>query len=275
MPELRSVWMNELTWMDIEQYLKHEQICLVPVGSTEQHGPAGPLGLDTYVAIALAEDCAKKAGVLTTPPLWFSDASHHMGFPGTISLRTETLMEVVKDIGRSLAKHGFRKIIFINGHKGANLPALSTAVRALHERELPHVLFAVADPLHLARSVAKDIKEEREHHAGELEMSHVYYKYPELIRTELLTDDEVNWDELMGDFGNPDLFGSAGDTVEIIWSSAEQRRFTPTGSFSPSRRLSAEKGKRYHEHMVDRLVAFCNWLKTYDGPIGRDEEADR
>mgnify|MGYP001362139858 CR=1 FL=1 len=270
---LPSVWLNELTWPEVELYLKTNDICIVPVGSTEQHGPAGPLGLDAYVAISLAEDTAKQAGVLTTPPLWFSDASHHMAFPGTISLRTETLMEVIKDIGRSLARHGFRKIIFINGHKGTNLPALSTAVRALHERELPEVLFAVADPLHLARSAAGKIKETREHHAGELEMSHVYYKFPDLIRMDRLTHEEVDWQQLLGDFGVPDLFGPAGDTVEIVWSSAEQRRFTPTGSFSPSQHVSAEKGRLYHEHMVKRLVELCRWLKEYDGPIGRGKDS--
>src|SRR3990167_7533353 len=97
----RKIWLNELTWKDVESYLKKENIVIVPVGSTEEHGFAAPLGLDTYVAIALAEDVAKKAKVLTTPPLWFGDSSHHLGFPGTISLRPQTLELVVSDIGRS------------------------------------------------------------------------------------------------------------------------------------------------------------------------------
>jgi creatinine amidohydrolase len=82
----RSIWLNELTWEDVRDYLKDKDIIIVPCGATEQHGPAGPLGLDGYVAIALAEDAARQAEVLSAPPLWYGDSSHHLGFPGTISL---------------------------------------------------------------------------------------------------------------------------------------------------------------------------------------------
>src|SRR3954452_4094582 len=123
--ELPSVWMHELTWQEIDSYLQHDDVAIVPIGSTEQHGPAGPLGLDTYVAIGLAEDAARRAGVLVAPPLWYGESTHHMGFSGTLTLQVETMIAVVKDICRSLARHGFRKIILINGHKGSNLPALN------------------------------------------------------------------------------------------------------------------------------------------------------
>jgi creatinine amidohydrolase len=94
--ELPSVWINELTWQEIEAYLGQNDIVLVPIGSTEQHGPAGPLGLDTYVAISLAEDAAKAAGVLAAPPLWYGESTHHMGFAGTITLQVETMIAVVR-----------------------------------------------------------------------------------------------------------------------------------------------------------------------------------
>ncbi len=261
-----SIWMQDLTWQEVGGYLRREdRIVLLPVGTTEQHGPAGPCGLDTYVAIALAEDTARRTGVLCAPPLWYGDSSHHTAFPGTISLRTETLMLVVRDICRTLARHGFNRIVIINGHKGTNLPALTTTVRNLHEEELPEVLFAVADPLQLARSVGHAIKETNEHHAGELEMSHILYKHPKLIRTDRLTTDQVDFPGLFGGFVGDDLFGPGPDGVDIPWSSHEQRAFTPSGSFSPS----AEKGRTYHDHMVDRLCALVDWLRTSHGPIGQ------
>ena len=121
-PNLPSVWLHELTWEEVASYLRTRDTIMVPFGTTEQHGPAGSLGLDGYVAIASCRRCgAKKAGVLSAPPLWYGDSSHHLGFPGTISLRTETLMQVVYDIVRSLARHGFRRILLINGHKWTNL----------------------------------------------------------------------------------------------------------------------------------------------------------
>lgn len=263
-----SVWMQDLTWEEVEAYLGRDRVAIVPIGSTEQHGPAGPLGVDAYVAITLAEDVAQRTDVLCTPPIWFGDSSHHSGFPGTISIRTETLMLLVRDVCRSLVKHGFNRIILVNGHKGSNLPGLISSVRALHEEEHPGVVFAVADPLHLARSVAPTIKETNEHHAGELELSHILHRYPDLIRTDRLTDQGVDFDEVFGGFVGNDLFGPAPDGVDIMWSGAEQRAFTPSGSFSSSAGTTDEKGRAYHEHIVGRLCELVTWMRGYQGPIG-------
>lgn len=270
---LPSVWLQDLTWPEAESYLERERIVLVPIGSTEQHGPAGPLGVDTFVTITLCEDVAERAGLVCAPPLWYGDSSHHGAFPGTISLSPDTLIEVVRDVVRSLARHGFDRIVLVNGHKGSNLPALTSAVRVLHEQELPDVLFAIADPLHLARSGAPTIKDVREHHAGELELSHVHHRFPGSIRMDRLEDPEVDFQEIFGGFVGDDLFGPAPDGVDIIWSGEEQRRFAPTGSLSSSLGVNAEKGQAYHEHCVLRLVEFVDWLRGYDGPIGR--KADR
>ncbi|HWP27973.1 MAG TPA: creatininase family protein [Chloroflexota bacterium] len=266
---LPSVWLNELTWEEVAAYLATDDIVLWPIGSTEQHGPGGPLGVDTYVAIMLAEDAARRANVLCVPPLWYGDSSHHLGFPGTLSLRTETLMLVVRDVAHSLAKHGFRKILIINGHKGANLPGLLAATKNLREFELPEVFFAVIDPMKLARGIAPQLKETPEHHCGELEISHVWYRYPELIRADRLTDDLVPFEEIFGEFSHNDLLAGGGDTIDIPWTSAEQRRFAPTGAFTPSRKASPEKGRRFHEYQVENIVRFIQWLRTYQGPLAR------
>ncbi|MGE2716324.1 creatininase family protein [Mycolicibacterium litorale] len=266
--ERPSVWMQDLTWEEVDRYLDTERIALIPVGATEQHGPAGPLGVDTFVAITLAEDAAQRSGVLCTPPIWFGDSSHHSGFPGTISVRTETLMLLVRDVCRSLARHGFDRIVLINGHKGSNLPGLVSSVRALHEEEFPNVLFAVADPLHLSRSASPSIKETNEHHAGELELSHVLHRFPGSIRLDRLTSEKVDFESVFGGFVGDDLFGPAPDGVEIMWSGSEQRAFTPTGSFSSSMGTTEEKGKAYHDHIVGRLCELIDWLRKYDGPIG-------
>lgn len=265
---LPSVWMQDLTWPEVEGYLSRDRVVIVPIGATEQHGPAGPLGVDAYVAITLAEDAAQRTGVLCTPPIWFGDSSHHSGFPGTISVRTETMMLLVRDVCRSLVKHGFDRIILINGHKGSNLPSLISSVRALHEEEQPGVMFAVADPLHLARSAAPTIKETNEHHAGELELSHILHRFPGLIRMDRLTDESVDFEEVFGGFVGNDLFGPAPDGVEIMWTGAEQRAFTPSGSFSSSTGTTDEKGRAYHEHITARLCELIEWMRQYDGPIG-------
>ncbi|MBI2010534.1 MAG: creatininase family protein [Candidatus Chisholmbacteria bacterium] len=267
----KSIWLHDLTWQDVERHVKKDAIVIVPVGSTEEHGLAAPLGLDTYVAIALAEDVAKKMKVLVSPPLWFGDSSHHLGFPGTISLRTATLTSVIEDISHSLAKAGFRKILFINGHKIANLPAIVTAVKNVHEASLKHVLFAIIDPSKIAKGVAKKMKREPEHHAGDLETSHLIYKYPHLINKSQLPKKNINFVKIFSPFSHFDLLGPANEVIDIAWNSEEQRRFAPTGAFSASHRASAEKGKQYHDYMVEIISQFIRWLRRYQGPIGAAE----
>ena len=267
----RSIWLQELTWEEVAAYLRERDTILVPFGTTEQHGPAGPLGLDSYVAIALAEDAAKKAGALAAPPVWYGDSSHHLGFAGTISLRTETLIQVVYDIVRSLARHGFRRILLINGHKWTNLAALTSAARNIREFELPGVRTAVADPMYLARGIAGRLKHANEHHAGELEISHVLYKFPHTIRTEKLSDAACDFDALLGPFGTTDLFGAGGrDTIDQPWTSSEQKRHAPTGQFSSNRAATTETGKEYHDYMVERLVEYLAWWQTKETAV--DEE---
>ena len=272
MPELPSVWIHELTWEEVAQYLREDNLAIVPIGSTEQHGPAGTLGTDTFVAMGLAEDAAKKAGVLVTPPIWYGESSHHMALP-TLSIRAETEIALVKDVCRSLAHHGFRKIIIINGHKGSNLPPLITAAKSLHEEELHQVLIAVADPLHIGRTIAREVKEAPEHHGGELELSQVWYRYPPHVRPDKFPSQGADMRLALGPFGVADLFGVQGDTIEIPWNSYDQAAMSPSGSLSDASRSSQEKGRRYHEHMVDNLVRFIDWLRTQQGPIGRSGPA--
>lgn len=256
---METVWLNEMSWVDVEGYLKGSDIILIPIGSTEEHGPAAPLGLDTYVAIAMVEDAARQTGVIATPPIWFGDSSHHLAFPGTISIRTEVLTEYMKDVLRSLIKHGFKKIIVVNGHKGVNLPALQSALRNVKEFEHPDVFFALIDPLKIGAEAALE-RETKEHHAGELEISHIMYKFPHLIRKERIPVEEPDFEARYSKYMKTDLF-KGGISIDIPWSSKEQREFTKSGAMSDASKASAEKGRRYHDKMVKEMVEFIEWLQ--------------
>lgn len=259
----RSVWINELTWQEIDEYLNDNDTVIIPIGSTEQHGPAGPLGVDTYAAIALAQSAGEETHTLVTPPMWFGDSPHHLAFPGTVSLKPETLIAVVKDIVHSLYHNGFRRFIVLNGHKGTNLPSLTLACRELLEYELKDILISLTDPLYLCTNASEVKGGIPEHHAGVLEISHVMYKFPGLVREELLPKETVDLESEFSSFIKPDLFGpSSGVFADVFWSSRDQRRFAPTGSFSRSSEASASKGQKYHDNMVKNFVDFIEWFKN-------------
>jgi len=112
---------EELNWMDIERYLEHDDRLMVVLGACEQHSYLS-VATDTKVPMALADAASARTGVLVAPPLNFGASPYFLAYPGTISLRLSTLLDVVEDIVRSVHGYGFRRILFLNGH-GGNIPA--------------------------------------------------------------------------------------------------------------------------------------------------------
>ncbi len=136
----KEVFLALKTWPEVDDYLKRCKGVILPIGSTEQHGPTGAIGTDAITAEAIAHAVASRTGVLVTPTQNFGMAEHHLGFAGTMSLKPSTLMGVVHDLVLSLAIHGFERIFVINGHGGniaTTKAAFAKAYGSASSRGLP------------------------------------------------------------------------------------------------------------------------------------------
>lgn len=114
---------SSLNWQDIENYLKLDDRCVFPVGCTEQHAFLS-LTTDSILAEKISLDAAEPLNIPVLPVLNYGHTPIFMDYPGTISLNINTLWNVVKDVIDSLAHHGFRRILIVNGH-GGNIPLTS------------------------------------------------------------------------------------------------------------------------------------------------------
>lgn len=121
------------TWQDVEAYLEESTGIILPVGSTEQHGPTGLIGTDSLCAEVVARGVGEATGAMVAPTLSFGMAQHHMAFVGTMTLRPQTLLGVLVDLLESLTRHGFQRCLVINGH-GGNMATIMAAFSELHAR---------------------------------------------------------------------------------------------------------------------------------------------
>lgn len=128
-----ALLLEEIGWPDVAEYLQRDDRLIMAVGSTEQHGRHMTFASDVWVPWEIAIQLSTRTGVLLAPPLNYGMSLHHLGFPGSLSLRPQTLASVIVDLLESAYEHGFRRILILNGH-GGNLAAIQVALAdALHD----------------------------------------------------------------------------------------------------------------------------------------------
>ncbi|KON29373.1 hypothetical protein AC482_06605 [miscellaneous Crenarchaeota group-15 archaeon DG-45] len=246
------VRLQEMKWEEVEEALgRSGGVAIVPVGSTEQHGRHLPLGTDSFNAIGLAEDAARRTGAVVAPPIWFGWSPHHMWLPGTVTLRPEVLTELVVDVCRSLAHHGFGRIVIVNGHRMANLPPLQQA--AARVRSETDASVTLLDPYPMSEGIRRELDIPEIGHGDEMETSHMLFLHPALVEMEKAVE----------------ITPPPRKKVEEVWvphrppagEEFEELKRTTGGAGSYPVHASREKGEKLHNALVDLMVELIEDLK--------------
>jgi creatinine amidohydrolase len=239
-----------MTWPEVEHRLKECEIVLVPLGSTEQHGPALPVSTDHYIATQFAYRAAEmiwdKHKVIVTPTVTFGFSPHHMEFKGTITLSELTLSSMIADICHSLAQHGFKRIILVNGH-GGNETAISNAMHDMHGN-IDAKVYNV-NWYSLVGDKIREIVTPPAYHACDMETSVAWH-----LGQRVLEDKRV--DELgkvlVPGFVIPDMLAPP-PKASVSYNFKE---ITDSGVVGYSTKATKEKGKLIADAVLERLVNF-------------------
>jgi len=227
------------TWQEVEAYLKHSTGIIIPIGSTEQHGPNGLIGTDAICPSKIATGIADIEDILIAPTISYGMSLHHMAFVGTVSLKPSTLIRVVYDVVDSLYQHGFRHFYFINGH-GGNIAPVTTAFSEIYAglgaSEMPPRcrLANWWRDASIAELAAELYGNAEGHHATVSEVALSYYAHPEAVKQVAMTPDIAPTGE--------------------IYDAASFRRSFPDGRIGSNPALAnIVDGKRFYQLAVDSL----------------------
>jgi len=263
---------EKLTWPEINDAVELEKVCIVPCGAVEQHGHHLPLDVDLVCPTEIARGAGEQVPgkMLVLPVVAYGYTGHVMDFPGTINHDFEHFIHHVLDITKSLAYHGFKKIMLLNGH-GSNMPNLDLVARRTNlETDAECVCTAWWNLLTVDKDFLPNWRESKFPggcaHACELETSLYMYLDGDHVRHDKIQSGVISYNEEDDPFQWVDLFGQGPASV-ISWTSS----YSETGVLGEAELASAEKGQRAFEEAVRQLVRFVTWFK--DRP--RDERRER
>lgn len=265
MSNLPTYALHKMSWPEVAQAAQTVDLVLIPIGSTEQHGPHLGLGQDHLIANAYCERAAQRLAprLLALPAIPWGISDHHMNFPGTMTLRPETFLDLLEDIIVSMRHHGFRRFLIVNGH-GGNQWLMSVAVQDIGFRLDIDFLGCVGHYTLGDDSVLKDIAGEIPGgHACEMESSHDYYLAPDLIRQDALAPGAL--DEAFKAMLEP------LQQLELVWPNAFNAH-APAGALGDARKGTREVGERLIESSIDELAEILDHLRhspRWNGPPHR------
>lgn len=236
--------LTEMTWPEAKEAFQTAVLAIVPVGAQEQHGPHLKMSCDAVLATEMARRLAERLHphAVVTPTVNMGVSPHHLNFPGTITLHPETLIRLLRDIVRSLHRHGLRRFLFLNAH-GGNQATLQVAATAL-ATELDVAVYVAKTTASAKEALRAHIASPLYGHACEREVSEALYLAPQLVhpaRLEAGAIREGTWRHLR-----------PGGALQGFYRYEEM---TENGCLGDARRASAAIGRALVEEALDNLEA--------------------
>jgi creatinine amidohydrolase len=253
---------EKLTWPESNDAIELGKVCIVPCGAVEQHGHHLPLDVDIVCPREIAYGAGRHLTdkILVLPPVCYGYTGHVMDFPGTINSHFEHFIHHVLDVTKSLAYHGFKKIILLNGH-GSNWPNLDLVARRTNlETDAECIGVCWWSLLTVDKTFLPRWRQSKFpggcSHACELETSLYMYLDGEGVRQDKIKSGTIKFNDENNPFNWVDLF-AAGPGALISWTSS----YSETGVLGDAELATAEKGREAYEEAVKQLVRFVQYFK--------------
>ncbi|MEF8882634.1 MAG: creatininase family protein [Halapricum sp.] len=242
------MYLADEAWPDLESYFESESLALVPLGSTEQHGPHLPEGTDHLIAQALAREAADRTGYLCTPTITVGVSPHHRQFHGTMWADAPAFRDYVASITRNLTYHGIDRVIYVNAH-GGNVQHLREVGRRLRDDGQAYAIeWMWNDSI---AELVDELFEQNGPHGGPKETAMIQHIAGELVHEDRL--DEAR-DGGLADFGE-----STGRKygARTFYDSIDN---TANGVLGDQTDATAEKGRKLFEAASEQLIRLSEWL---------------
>lgn len=188
-----SMLLEECSYPEVENYLHQKDILLIPTGAVEQHSPYGLIGTDFMAAEAVARGAGKQLSILVAPTFNYGISPHHMAFAGSATLSPQTYISICCDLIRSFTSHGFRRLVFVNGH-GGNSHAIQTAFQQAKMEDTPGILTMIPwyDATEVKRFNLRDFEGKEGRHATPSEISLTMHLAPHAFTTKMTEPEEYS-----------------------------------------------------------------------------------
>jgi creatinine amidohydrolase len=262
---------EKLTWPEINDAIDMGKVCIVPCGAVEQHGHHLPLDVDMICPTGIAHGAGRASPdkMLILPIVAYGYTGHVMDFPGTINQHYTHFMDNVLDITRSLAYHGFKKILLLNGH-GSNMPNLDLVARRTNlETDAECILAGWWNLLTVDKSFMPRWRQSKFPggcaHACELETSLYLYLAEDDVCKDKIKNGIISFNAEESPFNWVDLF-SAGPATLVSWTSS----YSETGVLGEPELATKEKGQEVFDEAVKQLIRFVTWFKDRPKDVRKD-----